>query len=172
MATTAERYATANNTSNMKMKADTIGDVDVIIAAGLSPSLLGGYLRRLQSEYDGASKHVRSQTDAMLLAGSLKSLNRALEGVSGQAMRNGIADHAKAAMAVVLHWLDDTCHHCHGVKFEVIEGTNRTSARQCKRCHGTGKSPVPWGEQGKALRIYMDQCYSEAVAASVRRLRP
>lgn len=169
--TIAERYATANNASSLKLKTDSTGPVDVIIAAGLSPSLLGGYLRRLQSEYDGASKQGRSQTDAMLLAGSLKSLNRALEGVSCQAMRNGIADHAKAAMAVVLHWLDDTCQHCHGVKFEVIEGTSRTSARQCKRCHGTGKSPVPWGEQGKALRIYMDNCYSEAVSSSVRRLR-
>lgn len=169
--TIAERYATANNASSLKLKPDSTGPVDVIIAAGLSPSLLGGYLRRLQSEYDGASKQGGSQTDAMLLASSLKSLRRACEGVSGQATRNGVDKPLQAAMAVIFHWLDDTCGRCHGAKFEVIEGTGRTSAKPCKRCHGTGKSPVPWGEQGKALRIYMDQCYDRAVASSVRRLR-
>lgn len=54
--TVEESYACAVTTSDMRVQADVRSDADVVIAAGMSPSRLGGYLLRLHSEYDGAAK--------------------------------------------------------------------------------------------------------------------
>lgn len=50
--TVEESYTVACSTSDMRVEAERRGDADVIIAAGWSPSRLGGALRRLHGEWD------------------------------------------------------------------------------------------------------------------------
>jgi hypothetical protein len=54
-----ERYQTANNTSNLTVKAEAGGAGDVLIAAGWSDSRIGMALLRLHSEWDSAAKPPR-----------------------------------------------------------------------------------------------------------------
>lgn len=54
--TTDERYTSATHSSNLRVEAARPGDVDVLIAMGMSPSRLGAALLRLHSEWDGASR--------------------------------------------------------------------------------------------------------------------
>lgn len=54
--TTQERYATATQSSSLRVQADVRGDADYLIAAGWCKSRLGAALMRLQSEWDGAER--------------------------------------------------------------------------------------------------------------------
>lgn len=74
-----ERYSRANNSSDLTVKESVRGDADVLIAAGLSPGMLGHALMRLHGEWDASAKpSLITQTDATLLYGRLKSLPRVL----------------------------------------------------------------------------------------------
>jgi len=65
-----DRCASAISSSNLRVEADRPGDCDVIIAMGMSSSRLGGALRRLRTEFDGASKP-RRMTPAAIRAFAL-----------------------------------------------------------------------------------------------------
>lgn len=51
-----EQYVSACHTSNLRVEADRKGAGDLIIAAGMNLSRLGGALLRLHSEWDGSEK--------------------------------------------------------------------------------------------------------------------
>ena len=85
--TVEEQYTRATTSSNLRCKADERSDVDLLIAAGCTPGILGSALMRLHSEFDGSSeKQARTATDAILLMGKLKSLPRVLEALEGWAL--------------------------------------------------------------------------------------
>ena len=54
--TVEENYTCATQSSNLRCEADRRTDVDVLIASGCTPGILGGALMRLHSEWDGAAK--------------------------------------------------------------------------------------------------------------------
>ena len=54
--TVEENYTSATNSSNLRCEADRRTDVDVLIAAGCTPGILGAALMRLHSEWDGCAK--------------------------------------------------------------------------------------------------------------------
>ena len=54
--TIQERYATATQSSSLRVQADVRGDADYLIAAGWCRSRFGIALMRLQSEWDGAER--------------------------------------------------------------------------------------------------------------------
>lgn len=56
--TAEEAYTSATASSNLRCEADRRTDVDVLIAAGCTPGILGAALMRLRSEWDG-SEHLR-----------------------------------------------------------------------------------------------------------------
>lgn len=169
--TLEERYTRATTSSNLKCEADTRSDVDVLIACGLAPGILGGALMRLHSEYDSSSeKQARTSTDAILLMGKLKSLPRVLEALEGWALLRGLDAPGKLAQAVAAYWLDAQCPACHGRGNEQIPGTP-SLGRQCKACRGTGKRKEPMGEAGRQLLNMMDDCVMVARNSMKRRLR-
>lgn len=53
---TQERYATATQSSSLRVQADVRGDADYLIAAGWCKSRIGAALMRLQAEWDGAER--------------------------------------------------------------------------------------------------------------------
>lgn len=166
-----ERYTRATTSSNLRCEADTRSDVDVLIACGLTPGILGGALMRLHSEYDSSSeKQARTGTDAILLMGRLKSLPRVLEALDGWATLRGLGAPGKLAQAVTAYYLDSKCPACEGRGHERIAGTPMLG-RQCKACRGTGRRKEPMGEAGRLMLNVMDDAVMVARNSMKRRLR-
>ena len=169
--TIEESYTSATQSSNLRCEADRRTDVDVLIAAGCTPGILGGALMRLHSEYDRSSeKQARTATDAILLMGKLKSLPRVLEVIEAWAVRRGLDAPKRLAQAVVAHWLDSACQPCRGRGHELIPGAP-SLGRQCKVCKGTGKRKEPMGEAGRRALNICDEAVAVARASMSKRLR-
>lgn len=167
--TVEESYTSATQSSNLRCEADRRTDVDVLIAAGWTPGVLGGALIRLRSEYDGSSKRAGTVTDAVLLVGHLKSLPRALEIIEGWAMERKMADYKRLAQSVLAHWLDSACKPCHGRGHEVVTGTPMLG-RRCKTCAGLGRRKEPMGDAGRRALNMMDECVQVARTSMTKRL--
>lgn len=169
-----ECYTSATQSQNLK--CDTRedaprSDTDVLIAAGLSPGILGAALMRLSSEYDGTAKPaVLTETDARLLICKLKSLPRVLQALEDWAVLRAIDTPKRLAKAVVAYWLDAKCQPCHGRGHEQIAGTP-SLGRTCKACKGTGKRKEPMGEAGRQALNLMDDCVNVARDGMRKRLR-
>lgn len=169
--TIEESYTSATQSSNLRCDPDRRTDVDLLIAAGCTPGILGGALMRLHSEFDSSSeKQARTATDAILLMGKLKSLPRVLEAIEAWAVLRGLDAPKRLAQAVVAHWLDARCQPCHGRGHELIPGTP-SLGRQCKACKGTGKRKEPMGEAGRKALNLCDDCVNVARDGMRKRLR-
>ena len=89
--TIEEAYTSATNSSNLRCEADRRTDVDVLIAAGCTPGILGAALMRLHSEWDGCAKpRAMTETEARLLMGNIKTLPRVLTFLSDWAALRGL----------------------------------------------------------------------------------
>ena len=166
-----ERYTRATTSSNLRCKADERSDVDILIACGLTPGILGGALMRLASEFDSSSeKRPGSKTDAILLMGRLKSLPRVLEALEEWALLRGLDAPGKLAQAAAAYYLDSKCTACEGRGHERIAGTPMLG-RQCKVCRGTGKRKEPMGDAGRLMLNVMDDAVMVARNSIKRRLR-
>lgn len=169
--TVDEAYSSAGNADDLTVKADRRGDADVLIAAGLTPGLLGSALLRLHSEWDGAAKPRKlTETDARLLYGALKTLPKVIDAVGQWAAKRGYSEPYELAGGVVAYWLDDGCNACQGRGFDVIPGTPTLGAA-CKRCGGSGKRRPPEGDAGRATLDMMDTCVGVAKSSIRLRLR-
>lgn len=169
--TTEEAYVSATQSSNLRCEPDRRTDVDVLIAAGCTPGILGGALMRLHSEYDGTAKPAAmTATEALLLMGKLKSLPRVLQALEDWARLRGLDAPKRLAQAVIAHWLDARCQPCHGRGHELIPGTP-SLGRACKVCRGTGKRKDPMGEAGRKALNMCDECVQVARASMRKRLQ-
>lgn len=166
-----ESYQVAGNASDLTVEADRRGAADVLIAAGWSPTRIGGALMRLQSEYDSAQRQGTSRTDAQLLRIKLRSLVSVKEPLTVQATAWSMEDAEEKAAAVVLWWLDRACRRCTGRRFELIPGTPALSNRACKACGGLGEANIPHGQEGRRLANFMDQCVYRAKQSMRGRLQ-
>ena len=159
---TDERYTTAIQSDNLRMDTREhapISDVDVCTAAAWAPARVGGALLRLASEYSRPMRvQGMSATDAILLMGQLKTLPEVRDQLAVQLQRWGHDRPVDGALAVLAWWLHRVCGKCHGRGYDVVPGTARLSAKQCRGCDGAGEARVPQGEHGKKLANYMDEC--------------
>lgn len=64
---------------------------------------------------------------------------------------------AKAA-AVLRYWLDPVCKACEGRGSPLIAGTNQASTQRCPECAGRGRLHPPYGDDGRRLATYLDEC--------------
>lgn len=166
-----ERYSRANNSSDLTVKADTLSDADVLIAAGMTPGILGHALIRLHGEWDAAAKPQNiTQTDATLLYGRLKSLQRVLGIISEYLTRKGEQKPLVGAKALVMYWLDDRCQPCSGRGAFVLAGSP-ILGRTCKACGGGKKRTAPLGDLGRQTLNMMDASVDQARRSMKKRLR-
>lgn len=152
MTSTAERYLSASQSSNLRVQADKHGDADVIIAAGWSASRIGGALMRL---------HTKATRDNLALVHTQ---------VAMEADRLNIARPDAVASAVISWWMNRLCPVCNGRKFQSIENTPSLSALVCPKCCGTGEKPIPHGRDGAAIAEWLDHCKHAHVGMIKRRL--
>lgn len=105
------------------------------------------------------------------LIGSLSSLASVRHQLTETALVWGLEEATDVVPATIAYWLDQTCPHCHGLKFLQVPGAPALSARACKPCDGTGVAPVPHGQPGRRIANYMDFCVSCARGQLKERLR-
>lgn len=71
-------------------------------------------------------------------------------------MANRGLDPTKASrigVQVFTHWVNDICPACNGLKRLIIAGTPTLSGKDCPKCSGTGKKPIPiTGELGEVFK--------------------
>jgi hypothetical protein len=105
------------------------------------------------------------------LVNKLKSLPAVREQLTAYVPKWGIAEASLKVPAVIAYWLDQTCPHCHGLKYQRIPGAPTLSSRSCKSCGGVGVAPIPHGQEGRRVANYMDDCVSRVRSSLQHRLR-
>lgn len=166
----SERYITASNTSNLRINQDHVTDADVLIAAGLTPGILGHALMRLHGEWDAFSRSRKiDRTEAILALGQLKSLQACQSALVAWATGKGMEDAGRVALSVLGYWLDSVCHPCHGRGFESIRNTPALG-KVCKCCEGSGRAKVPHGRDGHEALVLVELCVNQARDSMRRRL--
>jgi hypothetical protein len=133
--TIAERVGRALARGNLRQR-ETHCELDVITALGVV----------------GINERLSDAVYRLKYANDAKSYDDALRGVYGLACsldRRGRWRYHRArlrrmARRILDYWLNDGCHLCTGLGYEVIHGTPHLSDRPCKACHGTRKLAMRW----------------------------
>jgi hypothetical protein len=125
--------------------------------------------RAMRSRAAEAAHRVNLHQMGQILA-RLKSLPDVRMQSVIQLVRWRVADADNKAPEIIRWWLHQVCPACHGTKWEVVQGTNRQSQKPCKRCHGSGVSQAPHGQEGKKLANWLDDCASRGRAGIRSRL--
>ena len=185
-----ERYLTAINTANLLIKFDKSNVGDILIAAGMSRDRLGSALLRLHSEFetvnrprkpnkDDLEKFVNSnhapdaktvlmdwfQREQINFMMRLRSLELVRREVERQANIWNLKSPVELSAALIYWWLDHNCRNCNGIAYLFPVGQMR---RICPSCRGTGKTPIPYGEAGRMMANYLDDC-QEAGRTSIKK---
>lgn len=157
--TMEESYTSATQSSNLRCEADRRTDVDVLIAAGLAPGVLGAALMRLHGEWDGAErKRLASAADFLGAARNRPADTRKPPQTSAQvlAVAHEMAQKHNAQQAKLFMGTLKTLPHvvdalakwaairalpepqalAHAVVAFWLDGT-------CHVCHGRGKEVIP-----------------------------
>ena len=157
--TLGERYSTATESSNLKVK-ETACDADILIAAGWAHEEIGSMLVRLQSEFDSAKSEMRGQgatalVDQVLILSKLKTLPATKQALGRWAVRLATK---KAFMKP----------HCEG---RGKNGGYGLPEVLCKHCRGSGKRDARKFGQDEADRAFVQflLCAMDAQAESALR---
>lgn len=153
--TIAERYVSATKSSNLRCDTGDdapMGDTAILIASGWSPARIGAALMRLHTKPDRMGLE---QVHTQLMV---------------QAEVMGMERPAAVSAAVLSWWLDRACKVCKGVRLEAISGTPSLSANPCRSCDGTGQSKLAYGDGGRDLLEWLENCKDHAAASIKKRL--
>lgn len=112
------------------------------------------------------------QREAGMLLQKLKTMPNVRYQLAMQADKWRLDEPEKIAVKIMIWWLDRTCRHCHGRKWEKIQNTPSLSARHCRHCRGSGETPVPCALEGMRLVDHIEHCVREARASIKKRLHP
>lgn len=106
-----------------------------------------------------------------ILMGKLKTLPEVRGALTVWVHDQRIPEHQQAAAETLMWWLDATCRHCHGRKWEIIKDTGRLSDKVCPACRGSGERPRPGGIETGSILHYLDKCVEIGRAGMKQRLR-
>lgn len=169
--TVAERYSVAVHSHNLKVEPDRRTDADVLMAAGMTHSMLGAVLLRLKSEWDGSAKPAGDDVmDARLFMNGLKSWPAALARLTAWAGKRGHEGPAELAQKALVHWLDDACPKCRGRGYSKLPGSP-VLGMACRSCVGTGKRHAPARSPLREALNLLDDCEARAYEVMKKRLR-
>lgn len=161
-----ERLSVAMSASDLTVDANHRGAVDYIAALGIA-----------------ATRHaaVASPMMRVHLAGRPEDLRAAFHAVLALVKKLNVkknwrlAGHSMTAVALhaLSHHVDPTCPHCHGRKFELLDGSPTLSTKVCRHCHGTGRRPVQKKHRDQITAVIaaleqIDSVTERAVARLVR----
>lgn len=112
-----------------------------------------------------------AENEKTLFFGKLKTLPAVIIQVTEQCARWNMPEPRKVATVTVGYWLNQVCPACHGHKFELMPDSPTLSAKQCKPCKGAGVATVPYGQSGKRVLNYLDDCVSRGQQSIRERLK-
>jgi hypothetical protein len=163
MSRTPERYASATNSSHLRVEPFPC-DIDPIIAAGWVKVGLSTELYRLTVELDSADQRPllgvlqTSRMDHAMLSARVRSMapvRRELTGYAHWLRRTRFHEVPldqvlNIALAVLYQLLFPACPVCTGRKYQVIANTPNLSHKACRGCDATGlrRLRVPGGRAG------------------------
>lgn len=158
--TTEERYGQAIRSSHLRVQARVTGDVDYLIAAGLSKATFGAALMRLQSEWDASPGRIpRKPTRREISWAAQKSLGRGITKVTkeaSEAARQKLETTYQSEMALLsvsLRSLREVRQHL-AIKL-LLDGRSDEAVTQlvlswlspaCPFCSGRKFQLVKWSE--------------------------
>lgn len=106
-----------------------------------------------------------------ILMGKLKTLPEVRAALTTWVIEKNMPAPEQVAAETLMWWLDATCRHCHGRKWEIIKDTGRLSDKVCPACRGTGERPRPGGIWTNQVLVYLDDCVNAGRASMKQRLR-
>lgn len=112
-------------------------------------------LQASREKHELAGAYYRSVVAAIA---SLRDLPAVASQLTLQAVVWDMEDADAKAAAVLRYWLDPVCKACEGRGAPLIAGTNQASPQRCPDCAGRGRLHPPYGEEGRRLATYLDQC--------------
>lgn len=131
--TVADRYASAANTSNLRVK-ETFCDADLLLAAGIAASknreksvALAVYRVGVTGDRSGLPAIVDELADWLIV-----SRQRVIPKAARRAL----------VMSVLVWWFEPACRYCNGHGFAAIENTSSLGTEECGACHGSGRRPL------------------------------
>ena len=110
--------------------------------------------------------------EVALMMQRLKTLPTVRYQLTLQADRWLVDDPERTVAGILLWWLDHTCPHCAGLKFEKAPGAPSLSARQCRYCRGSGEIPAPYSFDGRRLVGHIQHCLDLQRRSIKKRLHP
>jgi hypothetical protein len=106
-----------------------------------------------------------------IMMGKLKTLPEVRRALLFWLNENGIPEPDKTASETLSWWLDATCRHCHGRRWEEIKDTGRLGNVACPACRGSGERQRPGGLQTNLVLVFLDDCVNRARASMKTKLR-
>lgn len=130
-----ERLSVSMSSSDLSVDFNHRTDIDYIISLGIASSRNGAVAGSLMRLHLASTPAAMKTAYASVLALVKKFNSKKSWRLSGRSMQ-------VVALQALAHHIVPVCQHCHGRKFELIEGAPALSAKACRHCHGTGRRPI------------------------------
>ncbi|MGL4480440.1 MAG: hypothetical protein ACRCVK_19730 [Aeromonas veronii] len=171
--TIEERYGNAVEATDLTLRFERGGPLDVLTAAGMV----------------GARRPLSLSVWRWIYGEDHNERHAVLAGLLKWAKKRGRRCHWRGAwqsecvrvVVTVADWYSDkTCRHCHGTRYEVIPGTPALSDEPCQVCHGSGERSLDkllmqfgpdWIGRGHDMRSHLDVLISDAAHDMLKKMR-
>jgi len=155
-----ERYATARNATNLKMKAETnFAPVDILTAVGMASHASREAIMLWEVTFQG-------KTSAKLAC--VEMLSKKL---AAQMIRNRWKGNPTRIASEVFAWhMHGTCQPCGGRGLKLVLGTPVLSDAICTHCNGSGKVHLPREDAHTWLRDFMERLIAQAGGKVMQKL--
>jgi hypothetical protein len=155
-----ERYSTARNATNLKMKTETnFAPVDILTAVGMASDASREAIMLWEVTFQG-------KTSAKLAC--VEMLSKKL---AAQMIKNRWKGSPSRIASQVLAWhLHGTCQPCGGRRYQHIQETPSLSDKLCLSCNGTGKMRLPREDAYSWLQDYTEKLISQAGGKVMQKL--
>lgn len=167
--TIEERYGNAVEASDLTLRFERGGPVDVLIAAGMVGAKHPMCLSVWRWIY-GGDNHERHTV--------LVGLVNWMRWQSTRRKWNKCRDLVQVTVTVADWYQHRICQACGGTRYMVIEGTPTLSDIPCPVCHGSGEHSLDkmlvgygseWIARGHELRAYLDGLVGEAAGKMLQK---
>jgi hypothetical protein len=155
-----ERYSTARNATNLKMKTETnFATVDILTAVGMASHASREAIMLWEVTFQG-------KTSAKIACVEMLEMK-----LFSEMTKRGWKGKPRKIAEEMLSWaLYGVCQPCGGRGLKTVLGTPMLSDEICEHCNGTGKLEIPRTPMHTWLHEYMGRLTSQAGGQVMRKL--
>jgi hypothetical protein len=126
-----------------------------------SPAALDGQIRQYVAHTACQAAQAYNEHETRLLLGKLKALPCVRRHLTLEVAAWKVEHPQEVGTSVLCWWLNQTCPVCNGTRWQTHPG-GKQGAKACKACGGTGKAKLPYGEVGRRLASFIEDCVDGA----------